>query len=104
MRASGTPSRLRPLAGLGALFAVLLMTGCAAPPGERVSYVSAIGTPFYDVFKIPACVATVAIAAPASALQGLAAPNEDALQPDIRPVLDAGIADNCGPPYVLPAD
>jgi hypothetical protein len=45
----------------------------------------------------------VAIAGPAAALQQMAAPNQDRLQPDIRPALDAGIDQNCGPPYyVLP--
>jgi len=58
-------------------------------------------TPFLIAFKIPACVATVAISGPAAALQQLAAPTEDGLQPDIRPALDAGIVQNCGPPYAV---
>jgi hypothetical protein len=86
-----------------AIIGVAVVAGCVSPPpGERVSYVSAVGTPFYVVFKIPACAATLAVAGPAAALQGLAAPTQNGLQPDIRPTLDAGIADNCGPPYVLP--
>jgi hypothetical protein len=48
-----------------------------------------------------ACVATLAIAGPAATLQQLAAPDQDGLQPDIRPALDAGIGHNCGPPYVV---
>jgi hypothetical protein len=89
-----------------ALAAVLLLAGCAAspPPGERISYVSAIGTPFYLAAKVPVCAATLVIAVPVSALQGLAAPNNDGLQPDFRPGLDAGIQENCGPPYVLPPE
>ena len=84
---------------------LLLLAGCVQPPpGERVSYVSTVGTPFYIALKIPTCVATVAIAAPLAALQGLAAPNWDRYDPDIRPALDAGIADNCGPPYILPPE
>lgn len=85
-----------------ALFALLLcLSGCAEPPppAQPVSAVSVVGTPFLIAFKIPACVATLAIAGPAAALQQLAAPNEDRLQPDIRPALDAGIDENCGPPY-----
>ncbi|HEY1505572.1 MAG TPA: hypothetical protein VGF92_14790 [Stellaceae bacterium] len=82
-----------------------LLTGCAAPPqqAQPVTPVSVIGTPFLIALKIPTCVATVAISGPAAALQQLAAPSEDGLQPDIRPALDAGMAQNCGPPYyVLP--
>jgi hypothetical protein len=87
------------------LCALFLLGGCASPPppDTRVSYVSAIGTPLYVILKVPVCAATLVAAAPLSALQGLAAPGErGSLQPDIRPSLDAGIADNCGPPYILP--
>lgn len=88
--------------GLECLVAFLLLTGCAEPPlPPPVSVVSAIGTPFLIAFKVPACLATLAIAGPAAAVQQLAAPNEDGLQPDIRPALDAGIGQNCGPPYVV---
>lgn len=95
-------------ARFGFLAFALLLAGCAAPPPpppqvQPVSPVSVFGTPFLIAFKIPACVATVAIAGPAAALQQMAAPTEDGLQPDFRPALDAGIAANCGPPYyVLP--
>jgi hypothetical protein len=78
------------------------LCGCAAPPpDQQVSVTSAVGTPFLIAFKVPACVATVLVAGPAAALQQLAAPNEDGLQSDIRPALDAGIYENCGPPYVV---
>ena len=87
-----------------ALLLAMALGGCAAPPGERVSYVSAIGTPIYVVAKIPVCAATLVIAAPVAALQGLAAPNSDGLQPDFRPGLDSGIQQNCGPPYILPPE
>jgi len=92
-------------ARFGFLAFALLLAGCAEspPPAQPISPVSIIGTPFLIAFKVPACVATVAIAGPAAALQQLAAPTEDGLQPDIRPTLDAGIGQNCGPPYyVLP--
>ena len=81
--------------------ALSFVAGCASPNGEPVSVASAVGTPFLIALKVPVCVATVAISGPAAALQQLAAPNEDGLQPDIRPALDAGIDDNCGPPYVV---
>ncbi|HWE75568.1 MAG TPA: hypothetical protein VG328_20585 [Stellaceae bacterium] len=81
---------------------LLGLSGCAAPPpDEQVSIASAVGTPFLIALKVPVCIATVAVAGPAAALQQLAAPNQDGLQPDIRPALDAGIYENCGPPYVV---
>ncbi|HEV8015723.1 MAG TPA: hypothetical protein VGP48_09325 [Stellaceae bacterium] len=96
---------LRSAIGGGIPLTCLVLAGCAAPPpGERVSYVSAVGTPFYIAFKIPTCAATLLLAAPAGALQGLAAPSDDAANEDIRPGLDAGIQANCGPPYVLPPE
>jgi hypothetical protein len=90
---------------LGWLAVPLFLFGCTEqpPPPQSVSTISVVGTPFLIALKIPACVATVAISGPAAALQQLAAPNEDGLQPDIRPALDAGMVQNCGPPYyVLP--
>jgi hypothetical protein len=90
---------------LGWLAVSLFLSGCTEqpPPPNSVSTITVVGTPFLIAFKIPACVATVAISGPAAALQQLAAPNEDGLQPDIRPALDAGMVQNCGPPYyVLP--
>jgi class 3 adenylate cyclase len=81
---------------------VLCLSGCEAPPPEqRIDAVSAVGTPFLIAFKIPVCAATLVVAGPAAALQQLAAPNQDGLQPDIRAALDAGIDQNCGPPYVV---
>ena len=61
----------------------LFLAGCAEPPppSQPVSPVSVFGTPFLIAFKIPACVATIAIAGPAAALQQLAAPTEDGLSP-----------------------
>jgi hypothetical protein len=79
------------------------LCSCAAPaPDERESVARAVGTPFLIALKVPVCVATVLVAGPAAALQQLAAPDQDGLQPDIRPALDAGINENCGPPYVVP--
>jgi len=100
-----TRKRVRPGPVCCTILTLCLLTACASPPpGQRTSYVSAIGTPFYLAFKVPVCAATLAVAGPAAALQGLAAPSENELQPDIRPMLDEGISDNCGPPYVLPPE
>jgi hypothetical protein len=84
------------------LLALVFVTGCASsPPQQSVSASSVVGTPFLVALKVPVCAATLAIAGPASALQQLAAPTEDGLQPDIRPALDAGVDENCGPPYLV---
>lgn len=83
---------------------VLSLTGCASaetePSGGGTSpgdtFISIVGTPFLIAFKIPVCIASVAIAAP---LAGAAA-----LTPgsgETRRTLGAGLAENCGPPYVL---
>jgi len=88
---------------------VLFVAGCAVappppPPGAApvvVSPVSVIGTPFLLAFKVPVCALTLAFAAPAAAAQQLAAPNLDAPEYDIRPALDAGVVENCGPPYAV---
>ncbi len=92
--------------GLPLLCALFLLGGCTptVSPETQASYVSAVATPLYVALKVPVCAATLVMAAPLGALQGLAAPGQQgSLQPDLRPSLDAGIVDNCGPPYVLPA-
>jgi hypothetical protein len=87
---------------VGFLPFALLLAACTAPPAQPVTPV-VTATPLLIAFKVPACLATFVIAGPAAALQQLAAPNEDGLQPDIRPALDFAIEQNCGPPYyVLP--
>ena len=92
-------------ARFGFLALAPILAGCAAPPPPSAKPVSPVvtATPLLIAFKVPACLATFVIAGPAAALQQLAAPNQDGLQPDIRPALDFGIEQNCGPPYyVLP--
>jgi hypothetical protein len=89
-------------AGVAILFTAL--TACAgsqSPPGEGVGAASVIGTPFLIAFKIPVCAATVVLAAPLAGATGLA-PTVKAYE--IRRDLDQGVAQNCGPPYVLGAD
>jgi hypothetical protein len=60
--------------------------------------VSAVGTPFYLAFKTAFCAASVAIAAPVAAV---AAMSESPFAPQARQDLGDGVAQNCGPPYVL---
>ena len=84
-----------------AIAALLVLTaaGCTSPPPDpQQTAVSALGTPFLIAFKIPVCAATVALAAPLAGATGLA-PTYDSHV--IRAELDAGLRQNCGPPYVL---
>jgi hypothetical protein len=82
----------------------LSLAGCASAETEPSSggtsagdtFISIVGTPFLIAFKIPVCVASVAIAAP---LAGAAALTPDS--GETRQTLGAGLAENCGPPYVL---
>ena len=65
-------------------------------PGDAV--VSAVGTPFYVVFKGVVCVASVALAAPVA---GFAALSDSRLVPEVQTTLGDGVSQNCGPPWVL---
>ncbi len=58
------------------------------------------GTPFLIVAKIPVCIATVAMAAPVGALSELSDP-ETPFGHELRQDLSDGIAQNCGPPYMV---
>lgn len=69
-----------------------------AEPGAGEWAVAAVGTPFFLAFKTVACVGSVAIAAPTSALIALG--GHQARQEGLD-VLGSGVAQNCGPPYVL---
>jgi hypothetical protein len=70
-----------------------------APPGPSPAgwAVSIVGTPFALVFKTAVCAASLVIAAPIAGLL--------VLDPDPygegHEILGAGIASNCGPPYVV---
>jgi hypothetical protein len=81
------------------------LAGCAAAPagdaGSQPSggtFLSIVGTPFLIAFKIPFCVASVAIAAPLAGVAALS-PDEDSRR--TQQALGAGLAQNCGPPYVV---
>lgn len=92
------------------MFVMLALAGCAAAPttsGDNVA--AAVGTPFYVALKIPACVGTVAIAAPLIGIGQLAYPGYDAqargivpsTDDDLRRTLREGLTANCGPPYIV---
>ena len=68
----------------------------AVHPGDAV--LSAIGTPFYLVFKGVLCTVSVVVAAPVAAVGAL---SESRSVLWGRRELGDGIAHNCGPPYVL---
>ncbi len=82
---------------------MLSLAGCASDSTEPTggasagnTFISVVGTPFLIALKIPFCVASVAIAAP---LAGAAALTPDGR--DTQQALGAGLASNCGPPYVV---
>jgi hypothetical protein len=68
------------------------------PRRDASGAVSVVGTPFFALFKATACVASVAIAAPAAGLIALTdRPDKAAM----RRSLDQGVGHNCGGSYVL---
>lgn len=91
---------------------VLALAGCSAGPGQGsgdFGAVSIVGTPILIALKVPVCIATIAVAAPVSALTELARPASPlaAVNPDydynvlIRDNLDDGVRQNCGPPFAV---
>ncbi len=120
-RVAGRRSAWRPRPTLGAasartlaMLAALAAAGCATgppPPGPAGARdapspaaraggwaLSVVGTPIYVVIKSAVCVATLAIAAPASALIAVNRPHASEA---VRRGLAEGLSTNCGPPYVL---
>src|SRR5665213_3397378 len=83
-----------------------LLAACVGGPEGRLAYepapndgnvaVSAVGTPVLVALKIPLCAATLAIAAPASAIAGLS-PTIDGREAQLA--LGDGVEHNCGPPW-----
>ncbi len=68
----------------------------AATPSASSVVLSVLGTPFLIAVKIPVCTATLLIAAPAAGASEAVASGAKA-----REVLADGVAQNCGPPYLL---
>jgi hypothetical protein len=87
-----------------------LLAACGTTPtGEPApgGVVTAVGTPFLVAFKIPICAATVALAAPISALAQIASPPPSDrnyyanYNVELRAGLEDSIRENCGPPYAV---
>jgi hypothetical protein len=81
------------------------LVACAAPQGGGevdggAAVLTAIGTPFLIVAKIPVCLLTIVAAGPIGATATLVPP-EDPLGHDVRQGLADGIDNNCGPPYAV---
>lgn len=96
------------------LVSALILGGCQTPapppvldptlepkvvvhPGDAV--LSAVGTPFLLAFKTVVCAASVAVAAPIAGLVALSQPRW--YSAEAQHSLGDGLAQNCGPPYVL---
>ena len=58
------------------------------------------GTPFLIAAKVPVCIVTIAMAAPVGAVSELSDPATP-FGYEVRRDLSDGIAQNCGPPYVV---
>jgi hypothetical protein len=96
------------------LCSIGLLSACAAPADDRIVTltgpapvghptggdvaVSVVGTPALVALKVPLCAATIAIAAPASAIAGLS-PTIDGREE--QQYLAWGVDRNCGPPWVV---
>jgi hypothetical protein len=70
----------------------------SSAPGAGATFLSIIGTPFLLAFKIPVCVASAVVAAPLAGASALAGEESARYTGQI---LANGLAQNCGPPYVL---
>ena len=82
----------------------LALSGCVASPEgprQQSTFISVVGTPFLIALKIPACVGSVAIAAPLAGASQLAESTAVIDEPSLRRDLDEGLVHNCGPPYAV---
>lgn len=89
--------RMRFIAALLALS----LGGCETAPNDPTvgdTLVTVVGTPVFIALKIPVCLASVVIAVPIAGVSGLV-PNDGAKE--TQRDLGTGLAQNCGPPYVL---
>jgi hypothetical protein len=86
-----------------AILLALALGACASsgppmsPSPAGNAAVAVVGTPFLLVFKTATCALTLAVAAPAA---GILALGVDPYSQGFD-YLGSGVANNCGPPYVL---
>jgi hypothetical protein len=76
----------------------IALTGCAEGHAPGDTFIDIVGTPFLIGFKIPFCLASIAVAGP---IAGLAALNPGEDGRETERALGAGLAENCGPPYAV---
>lgn len=86
---------------------VAALGGCAQQQGATTQPIdggatalATFGTPFLVVAKLPVCIVTIAMAAPVGAVSELSDPATP-FGHELRQDLSDGIAQNCGPPYVV---
>jgi hypothetical protein len=70
------------------------------PAGGGENVLAAFGSPLLAIAKVPVCVVTIVMAAPVGAVSELSDPATP-FGHDLRQGLSDGIAQNCGPPYVV---
>jgi hypothetical protein len=72
----------------------------AARPDGGAAVLTAVGTPFLLIAKLPVCIVTIAIAAPVAAVSTLSDPDTP-FGHELRGGLGDGISSNCGPPFAV---
>lgn len=94
---------------LGVILLAPMLAGCATngtypdAPNSGGAAVSVVGTPFLLAFKIPVCAVTLAMGPPLAGLAEVA--NSSRIHPwDVQRGVDQAVAQNCGPPWILPSD
>ena len=70
------------------------------PPDGGAAVLATFGSPLLVIAKLPICVVTIAIAAPVGAASELSDPATP-FGHELRRGLSDGIAQNCGPPFVV---
>jgi hypothetical protein len=69
-------------------------------PNTDFPFLAIIGTPIYIAFKVPVCAVSAAVSLPLAGMSELNG-SGDAGGREMRRSLSTGLAQSCGPPYVL---
>jgi hypothetical protein len=90
------------MAGLmaAALAGCTVQAQTTTPASGGDNTLAAFGSPLLVLAKVPVCIATIVVAAPVGAVSELSDPATP-FGHDLRQGLSDGIAQNCGPPYVV---